>query len=42
MIKKIISYNHKNNEREKTKSNEVYKLPIPVVDTIPLDIKDKK
>ena len=42
MIKKIISFKSKNNEREKTKSNEVYKLPIPVVDTIPLDIDTKK
>lgn len=41
MIKKIISYHRKNNEREKTKSNEVYELPIPVVDVIS-DIADKK
>ena len=34
MIKKIISYKSKNNEREKNKSNEVYELPIPVVDAI--------
>lgn len=32
MIKKIISYHHKNNEREKNK--EVYELPVPVIDTI--------
>lgn len=41
MIKKIISYHHKNNEREKIKSNEVYELPVPVVDMLP-DIIDKK
>jgi len=34
MIKKIISFKSKNNEREKNKSNEVYELPIPVVDAI--------
>jgi hypothetical protein len=34
MVKKIISYRHKNNEREKVKSNDVYELPIPVVDVV--------
>ena len=34
MIKKIISYNRKNNEREKIKSNEIYELPVPIVDVI--------
>ncbi len=41
MIKKIISYKSKNNEREKVKLNEIYELPIPVVDTIS-DIVDNK
>ena len=41
MIKKLVSYHHKNNEREKAESNEVCELPIPVVDIIP-DIVDKK
>lgn len=34
MVKKIISYKSKNNERENDKSNEVCELPIPVVDAI--------
>ena len=34
MIKKIISYKSKNNEREKSDSNEVYELPMPIVDAI--------
>ena len=42
MIKKIISYKSKNNEREKVKSKEIYKLPVPIVDSIPLDIDTKK
>jgi len=42
MIKKIISYKSKNNEREKIKSNELYQLPIPAVDAIRLKIADKK
>ena len=40
MIKKIISYKSKNNEREKVKSKEVYELPVPIADAIPLE--DKK
>ena len=40
MIKKIISFKSKNNEREKVKSKEVYELPVPIVDAIPLE--DKK
>ena len=32
MLKKIISYKSKNNERENFKSNEIYKLPVPAVD----------
>jgi hypothetical protein len=35
MIKKIISYKSKNNEREKVESKEVYNLPVPIVDMIP-------
>jgi hypothetical protein len=35
MIKKLLSYRSKNNEREKIKSEEIYDLPIPVVDAIP-------
>ena len=35
MIKKIISYKSKNNEREKSESDEVYELPVPIVDIIP-------
>lgn len=44
MIKKIISYHHKNNEREMIKSDEVYELPVSVVDAIPdlIDSKTKK
>ena len=34
MIKKIISYKSKNNEREKSESNEVYELPVPIVDIV--------
>ena len=41
MIKKIISYKSKNNEREKEKAKEVYELPVPVVDVLS-DIVDKK
>lgn len=41
MIKKLISFKSKNNESEKVKSNEVYELPVPVVDAIPLEM-DKK
>ena len=40
MVKKIISFKSKNNEREKVKSKEVYELLIPIVDAIPLE--DKK
>ncbi len=39
MIKKIISFKSKNNEREKVKSKEVYELPVPIVDTIPIEEK---
>ena len=42
MIKKIISFKSKNNEREKSDSNEVYELPMPIVDAIPLEMSDKK
>ena len=42
MIKKIISFKSKNNEREKVKSKEVYGLPVPVVDAIPLEMDNKK
>jgi hypothetical protein len=41
LIKKLISFRSKNNEREKVKSNEVYELPVPVVDAIP-EIIEKK
>jgi hypothetical protein len=34
MIKKIVSFKSKNNEREKIKSTEVYQLPVPVVDVL--------
>ena len=40
LIKKLISFKSKNNEREKIKSNEIYELPVPVIDAIPLE--DKK
>lgn len=40
LIKKLITFHHKNNERERKKSDEVYELPVPVVDMIPLE--DKK
>ena len=36
LIKKLVSFKSKNNEREKVKSNEVYELPIPVVD-VPIE-----
>ena len=39
MIKKLISYKSRNNEREKVKTHEVYELPVPVVDAIPLEEK---
>jgi hypothetical protein len=42
MVKKIISFKSKNNERDKSESNEVYELPIPVVDAIPLEMNNKK
>ena len=41
MIKKIVSYHRKNNEREKSESNEVCELPVPVVDVIS-EMTDKK
>lgn len=41
MVKKIISYRHKNNEREEVKSNEVYELPMPMVDAVQ-DVVSKK
>lgn len=34
MIKKIISFKSKNNEREKLRSKETYQLPVPVVDVL--------
>ena len=34
MVKKIISYRRKNDEREEIKSNEIYELPMPVIDAI--------
>ena len=40
MVKKLISYKSRNNEREKVKTHEVYEMPVPVVDAIPLE--DKK
>ena len=42
MIKKIISFKSKNNEREKFKSKEVYQLPVPVVDVLWPKIRGKK
>lgn len=42
MIKKIISYKSKNNEREKIKSKEIYHLPVPVVDVLWPNIRGKK
>ena len=42
MIKKIISFKSKNNEREKVKSKEVYQLPVPVVDVLWPKIRGKK
>ena len=42
MIKKIISYKSKNNEREKIKSKEIYQLPVPVVDVLWPKIRGKK
>ena len=42
MVKKIISYKSKNNEREKIKSKEVYQLPVPVVDVLWQKIRSEK
>jgi hypothetical protein len=42
MIKKLISFKRKDNEREKVKSNEIYELPVPVVDMIPLEMNNKE
>ena len=42
MVKKLVSYRRKNNEREKNKSSEVYELPVPVVDAIPLENSNEK
>ena len=39
-VKKIISFKSRNNERENVKSNEVYELPVPVVEVIPLEEKN--
>ena len=41
MVKKIISYRHKNNEREKIKTDDAYELPVPVVDVVQ-DVVNKK
>ncbi len=41
LIKKLLSFRSKNNEREKVKSNEIYELPVPVVDAIPLEMNKK-
>ncbi len=35
MMKKLVSYKSKNNEREKIRLNDVYELPIPVIDAMP-------
>ena len=40
MIKKIVSYRNKNNEREKKESSEIFELPVPVVDVVS-DMVDK-
>ena len=42
MIKKIISFRSKNNEREKIKSKEVYELPVPIADAVMLEMHNKK
>ena len=39
MVKKLLSYHRKNNEREEVKSNEVYELPVPIADAIPMEGK---
>ena len=36
MVKKIISYRHKNNEREK-ENGEPYELPVPIIDTVSVE-----
>ena len=41
VLKKLFSYKSKNNERESS-SNEIYDLPISVVDAIPEEISDKR
>ena len=41
-IKRLVLYKSKNNEREKVKSKEVYELPVPIADTIPLETNNKK
>jgi hypothetical protein len=42
MIKKLISFKRKGNEHENVKSNEIYELPVPVVDMIPLEVSNKE
>jgi len=42
MIKKIISFKSKGNEREKVNSKEVYQLPVPVVDVLWPKIRNEK
>lgn len=41
LIKKLISFRSKNNERERGKKDEVYELPVPVADMIPEIVNNK-
>ena len=42
LIKKVLSYRSKNNERQNPETREVHELPIPAVDVITLKIDEKQ
>ena len=42
LAKKLISYHRKNDEKEKTISNEIYALPVPVIEVRPEEIHISK
>ena len=41
LIKKVLSYRSKNNERQNPEAREVHELPIPAVDVVTLKIDEK-
>ena len=41
LIKKLLSYKSKNNEREDSEKHELQELPIPAIDAISLKLNDK-